>query len=63
MEVKMRERVDEKGQKKCLGRRSMDCSTGEGGKVKRGRIGKENSDGEVNNTGIIKKPNIKKHQV
>jgi hypothetical protein len=31
----------------------MDCSTGEGGKVKREEEGLENSDGVVNNTGII----------
>jgi hypothetical protein len=30
----------------------MDCSTGEGGRVKRVRIRIENSDAEVNNTGI-----------
>jgi hypothetical protein len=31
--------VDEKGQKEDLGERTMDCCTGEGGKVKRVRIG------------------------
>jgi hypothetical protein len=35
----MRERVEEKGQKESLGGRTMDCSIGEGGKVKRVRIG------------------------
>jgi hypothetical protein len=33
------ERVDEKGQKESLGGRTMDCSTGQGGKVKGVRIG------------------------
>jgi hypothetical protein len=31
--------VDEKGQKEYLGRRAMDFSTGEGGKVKEVRVG------------------------
>jgi hypothetical protein len=31
-------KVDEKGQKEYLGRRTMDCIIGEGGKVKRVRI-------------------------
>jgi hypothetical protein len=31
--------VDEKEQKELLKGRTMDCSTGEGGKVKRVRIG------------------------
>jgi hypothetical protein len=33
------ERVDEKGQKEQLGGRTMDCSTGKGGKVKGVRLG------------------------
>jgi hypothetical protein len=32
-------RLNEKGQKEYLGGRTMDCGTGEGGKVKRVRIG------------------------
>jgi hypothetical protein len=50
--VKISERVDEKRQKEELEGRTMDCSTGEGGRVKRVRIRIENSDAEVNNTGI-----------
>jgi hypothetical protein len=34
-----RERVEEKGQKEQLGGRTLDCSTREGGRVKRMRIG------------------------
>jgi hypothetical protein len=38
--VKAGERVDEKGQKEYLGRRAMDCSTGEGGgRVKGVKVG------------------------
>jgi hypothetical protein len=36
--LKIRVRVNEKRQKELLGGRTMDCSTGEGGKVKRVRI-------------------------
>jgi hypothetical protein len=32
-------RVDENGQEEYLGGRAIDCSTGEGGKVERVRIG------------------------
>jgi hypothetical protein len=35
--------------------RTIDCSTGEGGRVKRMREGLESSDDGVNNTGIKKK--------
>jgi hypothetical protein len=37
--VNIGERVYEKGQKKYLGGSTMDCSIGEGGKVKRMRSG------------------------
>jgi hypothetical protein len=37
--VKTKERVDEKGKKEKFGGRTMDCSIGEGGRVKRKRIG------------------------
>jgi hypothetical protein len=37
--VKTGGRVDEKGQKEYLGGRIMDCGTGEGGSMKRIRIG------------------------
>jgi hypothetical protein len=59
-EVKTGERVDEKGQKEKLGGRTMDCSTGVGGIVKRMRIRIENSDDRVNNTGIKKRERKKK---
>jgi hypothetical protein len=37
--VKVGGRVDKKGQQEYLGRRTMDCSTGEGGRVKEVRVG------------------------
>jgi hypothetical protein len=37
--VKIGEKVNEKGQKEKLGCRTMDCATGEEGKVRRVRIG------------------------
>jgi hypothetical protein len=55
--------VEKKGQKEYFGERTMDCSTGEGGRVKMMRIGMiENSDAGVNNTGIKKEKEKKATQ-